>query len=1674
MENGNLKIQKIKSQVSIGDGITIYSSSGKEIYGNLKGIYEDHLELINANKTIIVFENLIAGYEIEEKEVEEVFQGSNNSRVNLQENEKIPNIDDTPISPISECQELSTDHQTIELDLEKPETTIEVSSLKPESDPQVEACEPKSQLILNDEKIVNQSKSQLLITTNQQELTEIEGLDPSEENQKFFQYLHSFESNFKKNSLKKIEPNRSLPKYIPIGHKERMKSEWDTILNLYDYYSRSKKNSGLKGLSEKIIILGEDFPKNDIFFFNAGCFLLTAEDPSSIEMFEAAILRARKKEYFQNLAIACINNNNFRKAQIALENLDVFGNEILRKEVLYKLCELSIINNNFKGINLLFNKLEQISSEDIIDFENDTCGFSEICQAITYILNLKGKRNEAEKFFGFSHKKVQRQIFTNAFNQVKKDLPSYDFTEEDEYNSAELSTVKKPNESLILGQIYKYLKRRGFGNIKDFDARDYFFHKSAIKDENLKKQLENFDLNSTDLLIDFRFSETPRGLTAIEIYEHLTNTEIFKKAIVFAENGDYPAAIHQIKRLVDQDPRNKSYLDLYTKWQDYAKIDGLPKGSNPYARAKRSQIIEKDSETAIELFEQAIEIKDKFDDSVKDLAVLYDELGRTNEAIDLLICNRESVREKNSIDDLLLIFYKKTDNDNAIKILERRLKKATGKGEKIKILNEIGGFLIKNYPEKAKDIYLQITHLDPQNIIAQRALAASYLKIGKYDEAESLVNAILKKNPNDVALDILITSKKVKESGTTDYNIDSSFFQILGESEYAEFFLKRCTFQGVLPQRISKDEHGFYYYKANLRNARDDIQSLEGLAKRSMARSPRDRGNYYLSAAKISFDVNPEEEYYKKFLVMSFTSMGDAALIENKPLDSAMTWYSESLRIYSSIKNESLDKSDSSDALNSFVGFASAILGREKISIGQSSQKNDSVIVDTLESIFQRYSDSEKLIDIFTSLTLNTSFALKEILRFVFEKRTYQTIALNYLQKNDIFIENRLYNLQEFSELFVQLRRRKYEKFRNITLELRTLRQFKFTTAWLDNSTHVLLNLRKNSAFSELDNQRLDELQKLFDFSLNLVKESSFEEKERTAHLLKDRCESIKTEINYNPTRLSIEEIFPIIDLIQIETNKNINELYRTSAPQISIGLAIDSYYPDNNSRIDLQIAVKNKAGCSPAESMEIIISPNERYFSTVFRDEIKLSESLRGGEETSVPINIEVSEEAINSQIFPISIYAKYLTRTGEEKITSNPSFSIKLSPQETFDHIHDPYSAYAEGGPVQEPDMFYGRDDLIKNIITTIRTTPHQGKCIVIYGQKRSGKSSILYHINRQLKDDSNILILDLGNIGKILDSSSKTPLLHILLQWILIQFRTKLNDFYERGYPDLNIKIPGDIEFYNHPSPLSKFLEIFKEFDGKKQKEPRWKNVKPVIMIDEFSYIYNFIVENKLNPEFMKNWKAFLQENLFDAILAGQDVMPKFKQQFPNEFGTTQDERVSYLKKPYAVGLIDEPIKIGGKKGESRLKQKAIERIYQLTAGNPYYIQMIGHRLVDYMNRNLSKYATEADIESIKNEMIIGENSLGEDKFDNLISSGDTSPDAIKSEDAKHVLEQIAINSIRGVCNKDSIQIDTTAPLELILKDLENREIVSRENGIYYSIKVELFKEWLNYHSRYSKEA
>jgi AAA+ ATPase superfamily predicted ATPase len=490
---------------------------------------------------------------------------------------------------------------------------------------------------------------------------------------------------------------------------------------------------------------------------------------------------------------------------------------------------------------------------------------------------------------------------------------------------------------------------------------------------------------------------------------------------------------------------------------------------------------------------------------------------------------------------------------------------------------------------------------------------------------------------------------------------------------------------------------------------------------------------------------------------------------------------------------------------------------------------------------------------------------------------------------------------------------------------------------------------------------------------------------------------------------------------------------------------------------------VENRKGCSPAETLELIIQEDRDLFQVV-QPSVRLESSLRGGEQRILRVPVKVTTKAQKSETFSVPVYAQYTTRSGETERTKVNSFPILLYSKDDFTDIRNPYSEYAEGGIVGNPSMFYGRGDLLARVAATLRESRSQSKCVVIYGQKRAGKSSILYHLTKEIEGD-NTLTLDVGNIASVIDENSKIPVLYQILWSILRKLRNAIEDRVDAGYSELSLVLPNDIDFYNHPTPLQYFVDLFGDFQRKALREDRWNQIRPVVLIDEFSYVFDQINKGRLSPEFMKNWKALLQNNYFNAVLVGQDVMPKFKDRFPNEFGTTQDEQVSYLRREDAIRLIEEPIRL--EDGSSRYREKAIERILDLTAGSPFYIQIICNRLVQYMNRKRVRLVTDADVEQIKAELITGASSLGRDKFDNLINSGDTSPDAIVDQDIIAVLASIAVNSRTGPCSRSSIACETKASIDDILEDLVRRRVLERERDSYYRITVGLFKDWLIVH-------
>lgn len=1234
----------------------------------------------------------------------------------------------------------------------------------------------------------------------------------------------------------------------------------------------------------------------------------------------------------------------------------------------------------------------------------------------------------------------------------------------------------QPAAQQLIGHIYTYKFDRSFGFLFGANGGSYFFHRSAIIDEDLLERLE--DLTEPNLRpaeqipVSFEIAQGPKGPLAVNLSMYRKVHDIFDMALDYATAGEYAKAVAQLRTVLARDPDHAGAREFLDKWSEFAQTARTvvaPTGSNPFAQGKRALLIEKDSEKAARLFRQAIDEHDSVENAIKELALLLGRTGRGDEAIAFLEQNRRRMSNQQSVDNLLIDVYQRAGQyDQALKLLEKNIARATTRERKAHIYWQMANcYLQQEDYVQAERYFRMVIDLGLDRRAARKNVALCLIKQQKYDEAEQLLNDILDVASDAQALELLEEVAKVKANNGHSERLDeimtvtrlSSFSSEI--SGFTQFFLGRCKFQGVRPERAQQKKFD-----------RSDVRRLEDLATQLGTRNPRERSEYYLSAAKIITEVedwdDPRQMY--KYLCRSFASRGDATVVENKPLDAVREWYCEALTVYDGERSRNRDerdpgfRGDEQDAVNALVRYLSSTLGTVPIT------PHIPAFEDILEEAFRLLGEEDRLFDQITYLLMRSRYAAQRILNRLYYKPPLRARALQYLKNNEIGQHSAVNQQEEFMQLWNELRRKRFEEARAISTELGLVADADLTVASLENSIRTLervKNIGEHLLF-DLDQQRIRQLQKILETLVDLGKENVFEEQERFCTLTGSYCADLLREIEESPTRLSVEEMYSIVEMIQKKTAERLEGIYASSVPQVTLRLPEDmeERYTPELGKIEVQIVIANRMGCSPAESLELVVQEDEVSFS-VGGEEIKLNGSLRGGDQKILRVPLRVTEQARQAQAFSLPVYAQYRTRSGETQRTLIENFSIRLYSEKQFERIENPYATYAKGGTVENREMFYGRDELITNIANSIRSARSESKGVVIYGQKRAGKSSILHHLRKALASEPDLLILDVDNIGSLLDVKS-APLLHQILWRILRKLQWAIEDEVdERGRSPLEIAFPDDTKFYGHPSPLTFFSDTFEIFKRAAAKADDWRNVRLVVLIDEFSYIYNNIVNGRIPEDFMKIWKAFLQQNLFSAVMVGQDVMPRFKQRFPNEFSAFQDVRVTYLKYQDAVKLIDDPLRIGGKHGESRYREKAIDRIYDLSVGSPFYIQIICDRLVDYMNQQHARLVTEADVEQVKNELVRGTNRLNWNDFDNLLSSGDKSDEAIQVEDAKKVLTVIAINTRLGVCDRESIVsavTGTKASIDEILDDLVKRDVIELQQRRNYRIQVELFKEWL----------
>jgi hypothetical protein len=155
--------------------------------------------------------------------------------------------------------------------------------------------------------------------------------------------------------------------------------------------------------------------------------------------------------------------------------------------------------------------------------------------------------------------------------------------------------------------------------------------------------------------------------------------------------------------------------------------------------------------------------------------------------------------------------------------------------------------------------------------------------------------------------------------------------------------------------------------------------------------------------------------------------------------------------------------------------------------------------------------------------------------------------------------------------------------------------------------------------------------------------------------------------------------------------------------------------------------------------------------------------------------------------------------------------------------------------------------------------------------------------------------------------------------------------------------------------------------------------------------------------------------------------------------------------------------------------------VEELIRLTAGSPYYIQFICHRLVEYMNRETrSATITGADVDRVVKSLISSLDPYT--KFDNLTRyKGDESQDTYKTTTEGLFLYLLADEarqrpwvSFSAICQRADF-VNEAEFLD-IADQLETRQVIERSEGAtrQYKIVVDLFRRWINLKRPMDEEA
>lgn len=370
-------------------------------------------------------------------------------------------------------------------------------------------------------------------------------------------------------------------------------------------------------------------------------------------------------------------------------------------------------------------------------------------------------------------------------------------------------------------------------------------------------------------------------------------------------------------------------------------------------------------------------------------------------------------------------------------------------------------------------------------------------------------------------------------------------------------------------------------------------------------------------------------------------------------------------------------------------------------------------------------------------------------------------------------------------------------------------------------------------------------------------------------------------------------------------------------------------------------------------------------------------------------------------------------------------------------FQPIPNPYIV---GKPIEDRNMFFGRMDDFTFIRKKV-SGAEKGGIIVLCGSRRSGKTSILFQIKQgRLGEEFVPVLIDMQSMTVESDG----------------EFLSKFVMEVVAAVGDPHVSFEQDYLAKAKENPYSAFQHFIEKINAVLEEK------KLIVMFDEYELFETHISKGKFTTNILNTLANWMEhKNGIFLIFTGSDKLEARKTAYWERFlPKASHRRISFISKSDTFRLIHEPVE-----GIVRYQEGIPEGIYGLTAGQPFYSQVLCQSLIDHLNENHKYDVTTSDIEEVVKNIV--ENPLPQMIFAwNSLSDYEKFVLSITAELTKDKVVPVRIDDICEFPETESIgyALDSNKLREAAERLFYHDYLKKSGDGNKYIFKMDIWRQWI----------